>query len=243
MSLPDPLPARFGQPIQSAPQQIAARIKESILDGTLQAGARLPTEQQLTETFGVSRPTLREALKELRAAKILVAERGRNGGYRVTEFSPRSLAATMTEFISLALGAKRTTHAQIFEVREALEVLVAQTAARNRTDRDLERLEAILNGHHDHDFDDLLRADIGFHRALAEATHNPLIVAYVSASSIALTQAQDLEASHSEQVIGHLDEVLDAVRAQDPEPAGEAMRLHLQYFANFYANYDEQPSP
>ncbi len=234
---PDNVPARFNRPIQSAPQQIASTIKESILDGTLPAGARLPTEQRLTEMFGVSRPTLREALRELRAAKILVAKRGRNGGYRVTEFSPRSLASTMSEFISLALGANRTSHAQLFEVREALEVLAAQSAARNRTDADLERLDAILRSSSTQDRDELLRCDISFHRGLADASHNPLIIAYVSASSIALTQISDLEASLSEGVVAHLDEVLDAVRSRDADRAGEAMHLHLRYFADFYTGY------
>ena len=64
MSRLDPvhLPAR---PVRSAPEQIGNAVKEWILDGTIQPGDRLPTEEQMAKMFGVSRPTVREALREL----------------------------------------------------------------------------------------------------------------------------------------------------------------------------------
>jgi len=234
------VPARFGQPIKSAPQQIASAIKESIVDGTLAPGTRLPTEQELTELFGVSRPTLREALKELRAAQVLIAERGRNGGYRVAEFSPRSLAATVGEFVSLSIAARTTTYRQLFEVRLALEVLAAQSAARNRTDADLERLEAALPRPDVDSFEKLLRDDIGFHRAVADASHNPLIIAYIGASSIAFQRFSGLEESYSEGIVAHLDEVFAGVRDRDADRAGQAMDVHLRYFADFYGTADRE---
>lgn len=232
------VPARFAQPIKSAPQQIASAIKESIVDGTLAPGTRLPSEGELTELFGVSRPTLREALKELRAAQVLIAERGRNGGYRVAEFSPRSLAATVGEFVSLSIAARTTTYVQLFEVRQALEVLAAQAAARNRTAADLKRLQAALPRPDANSFEDLLRDDVGFHHALADASHNPLIIAYIGASSIAFQRFSDLEQSYSDGIVAHLDEVFAGVRDQDPGRAGKAMDAHLRYFADFYGSAD-----
>lgn len=229
-------PVSFARPILSAPQQIAAMIRVSILDGTMPAGTRLPPENELAEIFGVSRPTLREALRELRAEDMLVVTRGRSGGYRVGEFSPVTLGAKRSKYVSLTLG-ENLTHEQVFEVRWALEVLASQEAALNRTETDLDQLEQASDIPTDASFDDLLRCDVCFHRALADATHNPLIIAYVGASSIALMRTRNLEASHSERVVGNLDAVLDAVRERQPRRAGDAMRKHLQYFADFYANY------
>lgn len=228
------VPARFTQPIKSAPQQIASAIKESIVDGTLSPGSRLPTELELTELFGVSRPTLREALKELRTTGVLVAERGRNGGYRVAEFSPRALASTVGEFVTLSIAARTTSYVEIFEVRHALEVLAAQSAARNRTDADLERLEHALPRDPFEPFEKLLSDDVRFHRTLADASHNALIIAYNGASLIALQRFNNLEASHSKEIVAHLDEVLVAVRDRDPNRAGDAMQRHLRYFVEFY---------
>ena len=97
-------PLRFNRKVQSAPQQIAALIKESILEGALGPGSKLPTEEEMTELFGVSRPTLRDALRDLRARHVLEAERGRNGGYRVGDLSLVTLGDSVGEFISLSLG-------------------------------------------------------------------------------------------------------------------------------------------
>jgi DNA-binding transcriptional ArsR family regulator len=76
-AMPEPpsrLPAR---PVRSAPEQISSAVREWILDGTLSAGDRLPSEEQMATMFGVSRPTVREALRELRSAHLLSSSRGR----------------------------------------------------------------------------------------------------------------------------------------------------------------------
>ncbi len=115
--------------VESAPEQIGRAVKEWILDGTLRPGDRLPTEEQMTTLFGVSRPTIREALRELRAAHVLTSGRGRTGGYRVAEVSVRTLGASVAEAISLSLQMQTLTYAQLFEVRVALELQAAGAAA------------------------------------------------------------------------------------------------------------------
>ncbi|MFD0852721.1 GntR family transcriptional regulator, partial [Actinomadura adrarensis] len=79
------------KPVKSAPQQISEAIRQSILDGSLAPGAELPTEAEMAATFNVSRPTLREALRELHSGGLLVPGRGRGNHHRVAEFSPRWL--------------------------------------------------------------------------------------------------------------------------------------------------------
>lgn len=233
----DRRPSPFGRQVLTAPQQITAAIKESILDGSLLPGDRLPTEQEMASLFGVSRPTVREALRDLRAAHVVVSERGRTGGYRVAEVSVKALGTSVAEVISLSLRMQTLTYAQLFEVRLALEVLAAETAARRRTEEDLARLEAALPDVErlPEDPEEVVALDLGFHRMLAECSHNPLLIGFAGATATAFRRFSDdvLQISPN-LVVAHLDEVAEAVRGQDPAAAREAIKRHLAYFPEYF---------
>lgn len=222
--------------VRSAPEQIAAGIRESILDGSLGPGDRLPSEQAMAEMFGVSRPTVREALRTLRADHVLVSARGRTGGYRVAELSLQAIGASVGEVISLSLGMKTLDYAQLFAVRFDLELRSAATAAQLRTEADLERLRQALPGDPGElSVEVALTADVTFHRALAEAGHNPLLVGFAGATATAFRRFSDeVQEVDPQQVLAHLDEVVDAVAASDPEAARGAMRSHLRYFSRYF---------
>ncbi|MBN9623820.1 MAG: FadR family transcriptional regulator [Actinobacteria bacterium] len=221
----------IGKPVQTAPQQIAATIKELIVDGTLAPGDRLPPERELVEEFAVSRPTLRQALRELTTMRALTMSPGRNGGYRVADFSPSELGTSVGEFISLSIGARSLTAYQLLQVRHSLEVLSARVAAVERTEEELAELEQAFPDPavYGDSVEEARRQDLAFHRVLAKATHNPLIVGFSSAATIAFNQIPD---TARQQVLpgllDHLDAVLDAVREEDPDAAAEAMVRHLQ---------------
>lgn len=224
----------FARPVLSAPQQVAASLKESILAGSLAPGDLLPSEVQLAQAFGVSRPTVREALRVLKASGLLAAERGRKGGHRVVSVSPGALGPSVGEFISISLGMQTLTYAELFEVRRSLEVLSAGTAAERRS---AEALRALETAQPDltalgEDAERVLAADASYHRALAECTANPLLVAFTTATAIAFRRASD-DVGHVSPalVVAHLDEVTAAVRDRDAEGAREAMGRHLAYFA------------
>jgi GntR family transcriptional regulator, transcriptional repressor for pyruvate dehydrogenase complex len=222
--------------VRSAPEQITANIRESILDGSLGPGDRLPSEQAMADMFGVSRPTVREALRTLRADHVLTSARGRSGGYRVAELSLQALAASVGEVISLSLGMKTLDYAQLFAVRFDLELRSAATAAGVRTDADLEALRELLPADPAKlPVETALNADVAFHRTLAEASHNPLLVGFAGATATAFRrfsdEAQEVDPS---QVLSHLDEVVDAVEAKDADAAREAMRRHLAYFSHYF---------
>jgi DNA-binding FadR family transcriptional regulator len=228
------LPAR---PVRSAPEQIGNAVKEWILDGTIQPGDRLPTEEQMAKMFGVSRPTVREALRELRSAQLVTSARGRTGGYRVAEVSVQTLGAGVAEAISLSLRMQTLTYAQLFDVRVALELQAAASAAEQRTETDLERLRAALADvlRLPADPETVLARDLAFHRALAEATHNPLLVGFAGATITAFRRfGSDVREIAAEEMTAHLDEVVAAVEAGDPEAARRAMRAHLDYFASYF---------
>ncbi|HVW46935.1 MAG TPA: FadR/GntR family transcriptional regulator [Solirubrobacterales bacterium] len=222
--------------VRTAPEQIVASIRDSILEGSLGPGDRLPSEQTMAEMFGVSRPTVREALRTLRADHVLVSARGRTGGYRVAELSLQALGASVGEVISLSLGMKTLDYGQLFAVRFDLELRSAATAAQVRTDADLELLrEALPAEPGELGAEAALGADVGFHRALAEASHNPLLVGFAGATATAFRRfSEEVQEVDPGQVLSHLDEVVDAVAASDPDAAREAMRRHLGYFSRYF---------
>lgn len=235
--MPDRQPALPARHVRSAPEQISATIREWILEGTLHAGDRLPSEEKLAETFGVSRPTVRESLRELRSASLLTSSRGRTGGYRVAEMSVRTLGASVAEAISFSLSMRTLSPAQLFEVRVALEVQSAETAALHRSEADLVRLREAMTTLLDLPADPevVLTRDLEFHRVLAEATHNPLIIGFAGATTSAFRHvAADVGAISAAEMVAHVDEVVEAVSAADRAAAGVAMRAHLHYFASYF---------
>jgi GntR family transcriptional repressor for pyruvate dehydrogenase complex len=222
--------------VLTLPEQIVASIRESILDGSLGPGDRLPSEQAMAAMFGCSRPTVREAMRTLRADHILTSARGRGGGYRVAELSLQALGASVGEVISLSLGMKTLDYAQLFAVRFDLELRSAATAATERTDADLEALRATLpKDTADLPVEAALSADVSFHRALAEASHNPLLVGFAGATATAFRRfSEEVQEVDPPRVLDGTREVVEAVAAQDPEAAREAMRRHLAYFSRYF---------
>jgi GntR family transcriptional regulator, transcriptional repressor for pyruvate dehydrogenase complex len=239
--------------VRTLPEQIVASIRESILDGSLGPGDRLPSEEAMAEMYGCSRPTVREALGTLRAEGVLTSARGRGGGYRVAELSLGALGASVGEVISLSLGTGTLDYAQLFAVRFDLELRSAATAAAVRTEADLEALRATLPAemrgatavdargssppadHGGLTVEAALAVDVAFHRALAEASHNPLLVGFAGATATAFRGfSEEVQEVDPAQVLDGLPEVADAVAAADPEAARAAMRAHLAYFSHYF---------
>lgn len=156
---------------------IVERLEAMLLEGTLKAGERLPAERALAEQFGVSRPSLREAIQKLVAKGILVSRQG--GGHFVIE----SLGATFSDPLMALL--ENSTHAQqdLLEFRHTLEASCAWYAAQRATEGDRERLTAAFEC-----LADCYRrpaevsrleegaADASFHLAIAEASHNAVLL-------------------------------------------------------------------
>jgi DNA-binding FadR family transcriptional regulator len=239
--------ARLARRVQSAPQQIAAAIRESIMDGTLLPGSRLPTEKDMAESFGVSRPTIREALRGLKHNRVITAVRGRNGGHSVAAVSPRDLASGPGAHFNFCLGPQQVTYGHFFEVRYELELLAARAAAVRRDDEDLARLDelsVLLDPLGDPGLSAHARAlhyDLAFHRRLADCAHNPLLSAFESATVIAFQNSDvNLDDLSADELTVHLDDVLEAVRRRSPEDAVAAMRRHLAR-SNLLCGPSERP--
>ena len=223
--------------ILSAPRQVAAAIKREILQGALKPGDRLPSEERLAELFGVSRPTVRAALQELSAAGTVVVRRGRGGGYRVSTFSLDTLTTAVTEYLAVSLDVESLTPPQFLEVRRELELLSADAAARRCSAEHLERLEeldgrirAIIDGAVPQDARAAFELDLEFHRALAGAADNPLLVSFEGAMIVVLHHLFGSGVSvPPKRALGDVRDVIDAVRRRDPAAARDAMARHLTH--------------
>lgn len=227
--------------ILGAPEQISRTIKEWILDGSLHPGDRLPPEHELADLFGVSRPTLRRSLTELCATNVLVVQRGRTGGHRVAELSVARLEPSLTEFISLSLAVKTLSYADLLEVRIALELPIAKTAALRRTAAQLARLEETLERLLETaqvpglEPTAVVELDIALHHALAECTQNQLIVSFERAMTVALHRfVKDYAKVSPVRTATGLPGLVRAVADQDGEAAMSAMKEHLGYFAEHF---------
>lgn len=219
--------------IRSAPEQIASAVYGAILDGSLLPGTRLPSEEELADLFEVSRPTVRAAMQTLKQHGVITSARGRTGGMAVAGVGPRTLTQDSRAHIDLALGSKQVTNAQLREVRYELELLSAASAARQRTAADLavfERNEATRPGSRDVPLtlETALQYDLSFHRILARSSGNPIVSSFVAAAIITYRGFDSGEEQRTPaEIVAHLDQVLDAVKAQDPDRARAAMERHL----------------
>src|SRR5574343_1325707 len=152
---------------------VAASLERRILEGSLKPGDRLPPERELATEFGVSRPSLREAIQKL-ASKGMVQSR-QGGGTYVTD----RLESTFFDPWQDMMGAHPNLREDLLEFRRMLEGQAAEWAAERATEADLTRLEQAFSTMTDaFASDDLERrstTDIAFHQAVGEAAHNALI--------------------------------------------------------------------
>ncbi|MFO2465553.1 FCD domain-containing protein [Pseudomonas sp. 15FMM2] len=156
---------------------IVEQLEGMILEGTLKSGERLPAERALAERFGVSRPSLREAIQKLAAKGLLVSRQG--GGNYVVE----TLGSTFSDPLLHLLESNPEAQRDLLEFRQTLEASCAYYAALRATEVDRERLTAAFDALQDcYARDDEVSrieegaADARFHLAIAEASHNAVLL-------------------------------------------------------------------
>lgn len=207
-------------------QQIVSQIQELIVSGELEPGDKLPTEQQLTEQFGVSRTVVREAVKALAEKELLRVKHGK--GVYVVAPSEETLQESM---LLLFRASKRPLHA-LLEAREILEVEIAGLAAARATHEDKQSLREALR--HEATLLDrpgeYVEQDLKFHELLAQATQNEVLSILLNALGELLRESRrvTIEAPGVARLSwqGH-QRIYEAVRDSDKEAAREAMRRHL----------------
>lgn len=202
-------------------------IKAMILAGELAPGDRLPPEKELSERLGLSRSSLREAVKALEVIRVLDVRRG-DGTY-VTSLEPRLLLEAMSFVVDL-----HDDHSvlEIFDVRRILEPAAAAQAARRATPDQLERLRAVVDTvDHAADVERLVEHDLEFHRGIALATGNAYLASLIDSLSSHTVRARIWRGITQEHAVGRtLQEhhaILDAIVAGDAELAEALTVVHI----------------
>ncbi len=220
-------------------QVLADDLRGQITSGRLRPGQRLPTEPELCLRSGVSRSTVREALRLLASQQLIVTTRGVTGGSYVAQPDPARLAEGLAGGVRMLIACTPVGVEELIEVREMLEVPAAALAAYRRTEEDLTALRATM---YDPDRDDVptkSRAHLDFHTALAAATGNP-VYELLARPLYALANVAELAELASDRLWRLVDAehraILRAVEERDVETAREATRVHL---VNLKANWPE----
>jgi GntR family transcriptional repressor for pyruvate dehydrogenase complex len=218
-------------PIQvpKASDVLADSLREQILDGRLRVGAVLPNERDLAVRAGLSRASVREALRILEVEGLIATRTGRNGGSEVV----RPSLATIERSIGIFIRGQNIRLESVLEVREAIEPHAARLAALHRTEQDLSTLrqchERLLQ-----DIGDVaafLRANLDWHVAVVLAAHNELLSAFVGAFAQTVYQATDLHELSPPAIRGTVaqahEAVMAAIEAGDPDAAQRRMSRHV----------------
>jgi GntR family transcriptional regulator, transcriptional repressor for pyruvate dehydrogenase complex len=212
--------------------QIADQIKASILAGEFNPGEKLPPERELAEMFGVSRPSVREALNYLASAGLVETYQG--GGTVVRSLVQNSAGLPLSELIRI--DGDRAL--DVIEVRKGMESWTVWYAAMRALPEDIRRLEAIVTGMAKNleglkQSEDL---DAHFHTLIARATHNVVWFHMMQSIFDAMQEFQRdvwravyLTEEDQQTLYRHHLRVYEMIRDRNPEGAREAMMEHLTF--------------
>ena len=199
------------------------RMRERILHGDWQVGQRLPTEPVLALELGISRNTVREAMRVLAFSGLVEIRQG-DGSYLRTCQDPLHAVQAMS----------RCTLEQARETRRILETEAIGLAALRRTDADLQALRAALTGSAEHfhgDVDAYVSCDLVFHQRLIDAAHNPALselYRYFSGVVAAALQHNMATVPRSQATFDLHGQILDAIEQRDPERAKALSRTLIE---------------
>ena len=219
------------EPILAQPQKasvaIYEQIRSKILSGELKPGDKLPPEREMIDLFQRSRPTIREAMRMLENKNYISTSRK---GAFVNKPTTDQAAQTLNSLMRLRLVSEE----DLLSVRHICETLVIKTACETRTEKDITKMQTILNESYEvrSDFSRFMEYGIRFNGAMAKASHNEMlylvtrIVSQFSHDKMTITAATLTEAKKQEitqKITAQHQAILDAIIMRN---APEAVRLN-----------------
>lgn len=222
------------QPIKpkKVSSQIAEQIRNSILAGEFAPGEKLPPERELAEMFGVSRPSVREALNMLASSGLVMSYQG--GGTVVMSLVETASGNPLSELIRT----QQERALDVIEVRKGMESWTAYYAAERALPEDIRRMDEILAAMETNlaelkPSEDL---DANFHILIARSTHNIVWLHLMQNLFDAMKEFQQgvwravyLTREDHHLLYRHHRDIFEAVRAHDPDRARLAMSTHLSF--------------
>lgn len=210
-------------------KKVAQEIELAINNKQILEGDKLPTEFELCKQFGVSRTSLREALRMLSAKGLISIEKGR--GIFVKKLSSDSVSVPMHNYLKLRIGVPYVL--EIIEARRVIEPEIARSAALNRTSEDIDRMKKDIDNFANFKGlpEDLARVDMEFHLDIARSTQNRLLPLMLKPVFRLMPEIKsrivaDIPSAIDSALIWH-KKILDAIIERDPHRAYEEMKHHL----------------
>lgn len=223
------------QPIKrvNVGEQVLEQMKRMLISGEWKAGQKLPSENELSEQFGISRITVRQALQKLNALGLLETRVGEGTFVKKPE-----LSSCLNGLIPVAyLGT--WDNKQVIEYRLIIETGSAYLAAKRAEEEDIQKLEKIL---HEMEAaaecsDNKLFAekDLEFHNEIGQITHNPLLIKTNEILQSVLEQSM-LEVIDRMQYSGIIyhKKLIEAIKAHEARRAQSVMREHIMQNENYF---------
>lgn len=219
--------------VPKASDVLADRLREMILDEGLPEGTPLPTERELVAQSGLSRGSVREALRVLETEGLIVTKAGRNGGSAIRRPSRESISRSFELF----LRSHGVRFDALIEARELVEPAAARLAALHRTDEDIAELKQIhreLESISDNAAK-FAKVNLKWHLAVVKASKNELLITFIGAISRPIYAATEYQSLNTEElrreVLRVHGRVLDAIIEGDGDAAYRRMQRHINAYS------------
>lgn len=204
---------------------IIDQIKAMIYEGKLKAGDRLPSEKELGEQIGVSRASLREALKALKVMGIVESKAG-GGNFIINDFS-----GAISNPLSLMVALNNTDFKKIFEFRQSIELGAVSLAAVNPSEEDQLELEEIFKKMELESCEEKVgKLDKEFHGKIVDMSNNIFFKLNNNAISeiLGIFLTDSAKKSKKEDILAIHFEILEAIKEKNPKKAQTKMEKHLK---------------
>ncbi len=228
----------------SAADQIAEIVQRAILNGQLKVDDRLPTEEELADRFGVSRPTVREAMKRLAARHLIRSRRGSSGGTFVNGPSVQEMSNSIGTAATLLVAVGSVTLEEVATARAEMGAMCTRLAATLRKDDHLaalwEEIEVQKNPSiSDQDF---CASEVRFHRVIVEAVGNRLLDFLMNAVVEALLPVSNMiifRVRDRRIIVGLHERIVQALEKGDAGSAVAGVNDLMAYTRERYAAADK----
>jgi GntR family transcriptional regulator, transcriptional repressor for pyruvate dehydrogenase complex len=207
--------------------EVASQIHRLIADGRLKPGDRLPPERELAEMFGVSRSSVRDAIRVLEMRGLVEPKHGE--GTLVRQVPLDAIVSPLAD----VLAASKDLTTDLFDMRKILEPPVARAAALRATPEDLAALKDIVarQAERVQAGEVAIAEDNEFHYRIATAAKNRVVLRVIDVVMELLRESRvrwlQGPGRAKSSLAGHR-RILDAIRRRDPDGAAEAMRAHIE---------------
>jgi DNA-binding FadR family transcriptional regulator len=231
--------------VPRAADVLADNLRQKVYRGELKIGSELPPERELAERAGVSRATVREALRLLERDGLVSTKVGRNGGSEITRPSADSVERSLRAFIH----GRDIRLVSVLETRAAIEGPAARYAAVHRTPEDLDQIEhyqvKMETASRDGDWMGYVQSNLDWHVRVVRASHNELLDAFMSAIAQPFLVASDVKEFDSTEIraagLRAHRGVMEAIRKRDAEAAFRRMNRHVDAYIVAVADVGEPP--